>query len=362
MLLPTPLDPSDPRCEERQKHSGIPTEHQERWFLRTQKTLEAFYSRTGNEGEAIQQDSNGDVYNYGRPVAPSSHMPCTPHERGGGNRTCDNRRTADGTPGLRTADRNPDEREPAVSHGNEHPAGPRSTLKRESISCSSTNVGYSIQGLGHRMGAGKGTPLAALIAEIKETNPTIAGIQEHKLGPHDFSHLPGLQADFKWDWIGFPGPKRGQQGLGFFVDKRATILFTKHDRDGDCEVATVVIEVHGLVIATINTYWSPTGASSLAGVGTCTELVWQHFLATVDFRAGITFLSGDLNVDMLADNPKVKYVSSFITERLQMTRTPTPSRDLGQAPILTVLPSSQYTHHLLRNIGTTYGRQTIIPP
>ena len=297
-----------------------PTEFQVKWFRRTQETLETFYGSTLDRHVAIQQTPDGHVYSHGLPVAPSSHMPHTQHHGAQGEGSCGNRTTSAGRVasgnGVYDRDRiQPDSRMP---HTN--PQAEPCPLWHELISCSSTNTGYSIQGLGHRMGARVGTPLAAIVIEIESAKPTVAGIQEHKLGPHDFSHLPGLAANFDWDWIGFPGPKRGQQGLGFFVLKVATILFTKHDRANDCEVATMVIEIYGLVVAVINTYWAPDGVTSLVNVSTCCEVVWQHYLAITDFKATVTFMTGDLNVNMLVDTPKSRYVGSFIADRLQLTR------------------------------------------
>jgi hypothetical protein len=102
-------------------------------------------------------------------------------------------------------------------------------------------------------------------------------------------------------WLGFPGPKRGKQGLGFFIMKGSTVLYTRHERANNCEVATVVVSREGVRSTVINTYWDATGAASADNVVTCGETVLLHLADTNHFDAPITFLAGDLNVDMLKD-------------------------------------------------------------
>jgi hypothetical protein len=48
------------------------------------------------------------------------------------------------------------------------------------------------------MCAAEGTPLAKVIVEVEKAVPCAAAVQEHKLGEHDFAHVPGLPFDFDW--------------------------------------------------------------------------------------------------------------------------------------------------------------------
>jgi hypothetical protein len=190
------------------------------------------------------------------------------------------------------------------------------------ITIASTNVGYST-GLGHRMGTDKGTPLSHIITEMMTTDPTIQAIQEHKLGTHDYSHLPCMPKGFKWDWLGFPGHNRNSQGLGFFIVKGSTILFTKHDRQFDCEVATIVLSHKGLRMTVINTYWHMEGVKNLECLALCMETVQMHYEASLEFQSSATFLVGDLNVNTFNSNQATEKCRLFIETNMGMIRQDT---------------------------------------
>jgi hypothetical protein len=165
----------------------------------------------GDTTQDLTTMPNGDVYAHGHPIAPGSHMPShNPTNNTTSNN--DRRRSDDPTPQRREEDR-----ETSLPYqGGQSLQGASKGKKLEIFrrSVTSTNVGYA-NGLGHRMGAGVGTPLSFMIAELKSTKPSVASVQEHKLGKYDFVRLPGLPEDFEWDWLGFPGHNRHSQGLGF---------------------------------------------------------------------------------------------------------------------------------------------------
>jgi hypothetical protein len=301
-----------------------PSETHFRWFYNTMRHLKEFYLQHTWNMTGVYEGPTGDVYADGRPVAPGSHFHRTTT---GATNARDRRRlgrdsaTAYGDGGnirkrmgtnYSDDESSDDEYDPALDNR-------QYDVSSATLTVSTTNVGYSIQGLGHRLGVTPFTPLGKLMSEVRASIPNVAAIQEHKLGPHDFGHLPGI-SDEKWFWLGFPGPKRGQQGLGFLIKKGSAVLFTRHDRGSGCEVATLVVRCGTLTITVVNTYWDSKGAKQLSNIASYCETVWDHIREAEQFGSDATYLVGDLNVDMMRDSACSRAVDDFVHTRLHMTR------------------------------------------
>lgn len=210
------------------------------------------------------------------------------------------------------------EREPG-KEGHRNKVTPRQTVQGD-ILVSSTNTGDSPDGLGHRKGAKAGTPLAMLMNELEFTQPDVAAIQEHKLGKLDHERMVGLEGYPGWRWIGLPGRKRGQQGLGFLVKQEVQTVFTSLSNAGKHEIATLIVQVKGIRVAVINVYWETRKTVNVQDRDLNMEALVAAYEQTLAHDPHIIFVVGDLNVDMLVADAWAELVRDLLETKLGMTR------------------------------------------
>jgi hypothetical protein len=148
--------------DKRTKHNSYHVDHHhrdsmtngQRWFKRTQDSLENFYSNMGDMTQDLTTMPNGDVYSHGHPIAPGSHMPNRNHTN---NIASDTDRKRSKEQAQRRREEDGDTRLPYQRRHLLQGITRGKMLEIFRSSVPSTNVGYA-NGLGHRMGAGVGPP------------------------------------------------------------------------------------------------------------------------------------------------------------------------------------------------------------
>ncbi len=85
-----------------------------------------------------------------------------------------------------------------------------------------------------------------------------------------------------------------------------------------CEVASLLVDVNGLQIAVINTYWEPN--CTQADLILCQEMVGMHHDTYRQDSTHLIILAGDMNVNMLLTNTGTSNLTEFIDARLGLTR------------------------------------------
>ena len=186
------------------------------------------------------------------------------------------------------------------------------------VVCTTTNVGFDRYGLAHPRGGGAGTALRQCLDEAEAVGAHIVAVQEHKLGKHDHSFIPELKGSDEWEWLGFPGDKRGRRGLGFFLRKGVVVQGSKAVSLGEGEVAALLALVHMIKIGAVNTYWS--GKVSDESLTIMLEHVRMSVEDLIDQGAQVVLLMGDLNVNMLAGTPCARRLTTEMRDMLGMRR------------------------------------------
>ena len=230
---------------------------------------------------------------------------------GGQNRDVDKHNDHDSEDGRKRPDQHIDR--PGRDCGRRPAAGIPIPLthKEVEIVVASTNVGYSQVGLAHRQGLHESTPLAKITKEYNLIDCTIGGICEHKMGKHDYHFIPKLNSR-NLRWLGWPGKKKGQQGIGFFLHVEAVVQYTHFTECNANQTASIIVSYKGCLVAAILTYW--ICGCTLEMLAQNEEDTKLHMLKLQPYRPHVCFLMGDLNVDMKADNAKKDRLLSFMTD------------------------------------------------
>ena len=292
------------------------------WFERTTIDIQGFYDKKERTHKDLGYTNNQSAYTANDTNIAANGPELTPDIASGRQRTSrktqrrsDQKNSSDDNLGRRSRGRRPGNHR----HRDRHTTAP--TMVEGHITVTTTNSGDSMEGLGNRKGAEDGTPLSMVIKELEREEPDIAGIQEHKMGRQDHERMVGLKTSSEWKWIGFPGPKKGKQGLGFFLKKEVQSVHTSYSDAGAHEMATLIAETKGIRCAVINVYWE-SGCNNAERILNAEALVVAVEEAK-EHNPDILFIIGDLNIDMLVQDAKSGSLTALIENRLGTTRIDT---------------------------------------
>ena len=289
----------------------------ERVFVQqTMKSIRDFQSQTHScaaglvhEGTAYLpnvsagHDVSGSLDQSSTPVGQGQATSASQNGPAGGRRTCGAARQEAKRDGHARGD----------DIGSAPPSGDTALMV-----CITTNVGFDQYGFAHPRGDAAGTALRQCLDEADEVDAHIVAVQEHKLGKHDHAYIPELKANDKWEWLGFPGDKKGKRGLGFFLRKGVVVQGSKATSLEEGEVASLLVLVHMIKIGVVNTYWS--GKVTDESLTVMLSHVRASIVDLLDQGARVVLLVGDLNVNMLEGTSRARRLIGEMRDALGMRR------------------------------------------